>query len=163
MPRGFVGPTLVLAAILSACQPQTDETTHSDAEEHRALIERYFEEFDADPSLEVVDQWLTASFVSHEAGGSEVIEFAAYRESLLPFFTGFSDIRHVIRESVSEGDRIALLVDITLQHTGDFAGIGATGRTVHVSEMLILRIEGGKIAEEWILFDSATFLAQLQP
>ena len=71
-------------------------------------------------------------------------------------------MNHAIREMVAEEDRVALFVDISMKHTGQFAGIAPTGRTISVSEMLILRINDGKIAEEWIVFDNASLMQQLQ-
>ena len=163
MTRRLISPFIVVATILAACGPQPEPAQSNTAEMNRALVQRYLEEFDAAPSfLDVVDRWLAPDFVSHEAGAPEPHDLATYRESLKPFLTGFSEIRHEIQETVAEGDRVALLVDISMKHTGEFVGLPPTDRTVHVSEMLILRIRDGKIAEEWIVFDFASLMQQLQ-
>ena len=162
MAQRVTSITLIFAAVLSACGTQVEQVQSDPGEENRALVQRYLEEFDANPSLEVVDRWLAPDFVSHEAGAPEPHDLAAYRESLTPFFTGFSEIRHEIRQSVSEEDRIALLIDISMKHTGEFAGLQPTERTIGVTEMMILRIENGKIAEEWIVFDFASLMQQLE-
>lgn len=56
---------------------------------------------------------------------------------------------------------MALYIDISMLHTGPYAGFEPTGGTIHVSEMVILRWEDGKITEEWLVFDSASFMRQL--
>lgn len=161
MLRRAIGPAIILA-VLSACAERVGHPQPDQAEDNRALVQRFYEEFDAEPSLEVIDRWTAPDFVSHQAGAPAPQGLAAYREALRPFLTGFSEIRHDIRQTVSQGDRIALLVDITMRHTGEFAGLHPTHRTISVSEMLMLRIENEKIAEEWIVFDAASLMAQLQ-
>ncbi len=161
MTKAPVLLALIVAALtlFGAC---TSEDPTTALEQNRALVQRFYEEFDANPSLDVIDRWLAPDYRSHEAGAGKPLDLAAYRESLMPFLEGFTEIHHDVRQMVAEGDRVALLVDISMKHTGEFAGLTATGRTVAVSEMVILRLSDGKLAEEWILFDGAGLMQQLQ-
>lgn len=127
-----------------------------------ALAQQFYDEFDAELSLEALDRWLSPEYTLHQAGAPGPTDRATYLEGFPPLFEGFSVIEHEIIEAVVQGDRVALYIDIDLVHTGPYAGIEPTGRTIHVSEMLILRWEDGKIAEEWLVFDSASFMQQLQ-
>ena len=149
----------LVSVFISGCAPQDQPTSE---EQNVALVKQFYEEFDAELSLDVVDRWLTPEYVNHMAGSPDPLDLAAYRELLTTFFTGFSEIQHEIKEIVAEDDRIAMYVDISMKHTGEFQGLEPTRRTVYVSQMLILRWETGKIAEEWIVFDFATFMQQLQ-
>ena len=154
---------LVLAILLlSVCSPQGETRESDTAAQNRALVQRFYEEFDADPSLDVIDRWLAPDYVNHMAGAPEPLDLAAYRETLTPFLTGFSEIDHEVRQVISEGDRVALFVDISMKHTGEFEGLQPTDRTISVSEMLILRIQDGRIAEEWIVIDFASLMRELQ-
>ena len=157
----YVLPLVILAISvqISAC---TSERQSSNENDLLALVEQFYEEFDAELSLDVVDRWLAPSYQNHSAGTAEPMDLAAYRELLTLFFDGFTDIRHVVTESVVSHDRIAIYVDASMIHTGDFQGFAPTGRTINVSEMIILRWEEDKIAEEWIVFDFATFMQQLE-
>jgi predicted ester cyclase len=48
------------------------------------------------------------------------------------------------------------------KHTAEFAGIPPKGNPVVVPAISTFRIEGGKLAEAWELFDSGPFLEQLK-
>ena len=57
--------------------------------------------------------------------------------------------------------KIAVQTSWTATHKGDFVGIPATGRTVHVPGTGIMRIVGDKIAEAWIQEDFLGIYQQL--
>lgn len=87
--------------------------------------------------------------------------------------SAFPDWREDIVDIFGDGDRVATrLVSCGTQH-GAFAGIAATGRRVEIHELAIFRINNGRVAEQWCLFDevmrwrqlgvSAEFLRQAFP
>jgi predicted ester cyclase len=45
--------------------------------------------------------------------------------------------------------------------SGEFLGLGATGRTIEYVSHEFYRVADGLIAEEWICSDTATLLRQL--
>ena len=73
----------------------------------------------------------------------------------------FPDQKITIEMHVDSGDRIAVQTSWTATHKGDFVGIPATGRTVHVPGTGIMRIVGDKIAEAWIQEDFLGIYQQL--
>lgn len=148
--------------IILACVGCAPEQEHAEAQDLLALSRQFYDELNAEMSLEVFDRWLTPDYVLHRAGSDEPIDLEGYLAGFPPLFDAITDLKHVFVESVVQGDRIALYIDISMKHVGTYAGFEATGRTINVSEMLILRWENGKIAEEWLVFDSATFLSELQ-
>ena len=46
-------------------------------------------------------------------------------------------------------------------HTGDFFGIPATGKNVDIDGVTLVRMKGGKIAEERDSFDNLEFSQQI--
>ena len=46
-------------------------------------------------------------------------------------------------------------------HVGEINGIPATGKKISVDAITIHRMEGGKIAESWEVWDTLGFLQQL--
>jgi len=149
----------LVSVVTAACAPEDQPGLK---ESNVALVKQFYDEFDTELSLEVLDRWLTPEYVLHRVGVPEPIDRAGYLEGFPSLFNGFAEIKHEIVETVVQGDRVGLYVDISMIHTGPYAGIEPTGRTIHVSEMVILRWEDGKIAEEWLVFDSASFMQQLQ-
>jgi predicted ester cyclase len=63
---------------------------------------------------------------------------------------------------VAEGNHVATGITLHMVHTGEFAGIAATGRAVSVEEIVVIRLRDDKIAEEWGVFDFAALQQQLE-
>ena len=69
--------------------------------------------------------------------------------------------RRTSRTSSPPQDKVAVRLRFRGTHSGEFLGIGATGRTVEYVSHEFYRIAGGLIAEEWICSDMATLLGQI--
>ena len=67
----------------------------------------------------------------------------------------------VVTDMLAEGDKVNWHFVLTATHTGPLLGIPATGNRVSVTGMLISRIAGGKVAEEWINRDDLGLFQQL--
>jgi predicted ester cyclase len=103
--------------------------------------------------IDLVDQFFTAEYVAHEEGhdhrGHEYIK--QYLQSLRKAIT---DVKVDDVEILSNaGDRITWRRKASGIHDHDLAGIPATGKPVHWEDMIVSRIDGGKIAEEWGVSD----------
>ena len=67
-----------------------------------------------------------------------------------------------INDLRSAGDKVVARWTGSGRHLADFNGIPATGNEVHDIEAIsIHRMEGGKIAETWQVWDRLSFLQQL--
>lgn len=73
----------------------------------------------------------------------------------------FGERRHEPVFQVAEGDAVVTTVEVTLKHTGLFAGIAPTGKEVHSSQVFIHRVEDGKITDVWSYGDLTGLLRQL--
>jgi predicted ester cyclase len=61
----------------------------------------------------------------------------------------FPDAELSVDEAVVEGDRAALRYRLTGTHRGRYLGVAPTGRAIEVAGMMIVRVDGGRIVEEW--------------
>ena len=61
----------------------------------------------------------------------------------------FPDMEVVIEQQIAEGPWVATRVIYRGTHTGEFAGIPATGRRVAYAGTALDRLEDGKIVEMW--------------
>ena|SRR5437763_16508100 len=68
----------------------------------------------------------------------------------------------IAEQVIAEGNLVAVRGTFQGVHRATFAGILATGRAVSAALMIIYRIEGDRIAEHWMQFDSPALMAQLQ-
>jgi hypothetical protein len=73
----------------------------------------------------------------------------------------FPDIGITVLDAFADGDKVVRRVSFTGSHRGAFLGIAPTGRQIQVEGTVILRITGGKIAEEWMTENLLGLLQQL--
>jgi predicted ester cyclase len=62
---------------------------------------------------------------------------------------------------VAEGDKVAIRLNVTGTHKGEFQGIPPTGKKLSLYEMGFITIIDGKITEGWISADTMGLLQQL--
>lgn len=67
-----------------------------------------------------------------------------------------------LEDILAEGDRVAYRSTIRGTHRSSFLGVAATGRRVTVALFAIVRVENGKLAEEWGGLDQVDLLRQLR-
>jgi steroid delta-isomerase-like uncharacterized protein len=80
---------------------------------------------------------------------------------LFGFMNAFPDSQVTIDDMVAEGDQVVTKKTFTGTHTGDFAGIPATGNKVTLQFVDIMRVRNGKIVEHWNCIDQLSFMQQL--
>jgi predicted ester cyclase len=126
--------------------------------ENKALYRRYIELLWRPEELGEV---LTPGFVAHDLPpglppGPEGLK--AFRRLVE---RAFPDLKPIIRDIVAEGDKVAARVGLEGTHAGDFMGVAPTGKSLASELFEIVRIEGGKIAERWVLRDRLGEFQQL--
>ena len=84
-----------------------------------------------------------------------------YRAMATDFLRAFPDLRFTVLEAEGVGDRASARLLIEGTNTGPFRGRPPTGRRVRVVGQPRCRVEGGRIAEFWQLFDELGMLHQL--
>jgi predicted ester cyclase len=71
------------------------------------------------------------------------------------------DAHFTLEDIVAEDDRVAYRLTLRGTHHGTFLGIPATRAQVTVSFTAFVRIENGKLAEEWGGLDQIDLLRQI--
>jgi serine phosphatase RsbU (regulator of sigma subunit) len=119
-------------------------------EENKALVRRFVEAF-ASGDLQTLDELLAPDYVDHglqpdeEPGREGVMQTVAEDQAT------FSNIRINIEDQVAaEGDKVITRLTIERIHDrGEFLGLAPTGMEYQSRSIVIHRIVGGKIVEEW--------------
>ncbi len=111
-------------------------------------------------NIALLDEILAPDFLDHShpefrPGPQDI------KQNLLDFYTAFPDATINLEDMIGEGDTIAFRFTIRGTHTGTFAGIPPTGKTVTLTGMDFVRIVNGKIAEIWSNQDTLSMLQQL--
>lgn len=128
-------------------------------QENTELVRRYLEAVD-EQDWETFDDLLAEDVVLHQ-GGEDIPGQEPYKELLMEFHTGFSDLSHVIEDTVAENDKVAVRSTLTGTHDGEFQDIEPTGEEIENPGISIYRIEDGEIAEHWVVADQLGLMQQL--
>ena len=89
------------------------------------------------------------------------MNLAGHQQFAKAFYAAFPDLVHNIQETIAEDNRVAVRNVLSGTHTGDFMGIPATNRTVHVGAMMVLHVEDGRVVRLYGQFDQAGLMRQL--
>src|SRR5215204_3882196 len=132
--------------------PKEEEAPVS-AEENLALVRRLFEAR-AKADLDAIDEILAPDFVVHTkllpGQHSNLSDREAYKRSVAEYSDAFSNVRFLIEDQVVGGDKVVTRFSVSATHDRrEIMGITPTGRERSYMTIVIQRIEGGKIAEEW--------------
>jgi len=73
----------------------------------------------------------------------------SYVAGLRAVVGGFADYRWELPQLLVDGEWLAARLYGIGTHTGPFRGVAATGRAIKTQELVIYRLENGKIAESW--------------
>jgi predicted ester cyclase len=131
------------------------------SEQNKALVRSYYEAAMGD--LSQMDEIVTADYVDHHFPPG----LPAGPEGVKQFFTDvlgsvYSDMRIEIDDMIAEGDKVACYFALLAKHTGEFVGIEPKGNEIRCPAVSTFRVEGGKLAEGWEIFDSGDLLQQMR-
>jgi predicted ester cyclase len=127
--------------------------------ENKAIVQRVIEEVYNKQNLSVVEELVSPAYIAHGPLG-DLKGVDMYKQVVTQVFTAFPDHHIKTEDIIAEGDKVVMRWTVTGTHTGgDYMGIAPTGRAFTMTDIVITRIDGGKIVEEW---ESVDLFSQLQ-
>jgi len=109
-----------------------------------------------------LDELVARSFLSYD------VHDTRSRTGLKRYFSelrqSFSDLHFQVHENIGvlvEGDLVALRTIITGTHTGDYAGVAATGTRIQTSASHFFRVRDDQLVEHWQVVDTYRILAAI--
>jgi predicted ester cyclase len=132
----------------------------SEAEENKALVRRFLAaEFKWD--AETIDKILAPDFVDHSLLGEPGPK--GYLRAMADGRAPFSEFHHNIEDQVAEGDKVVTRITGRATHDRREAmGVAPTGEEYEGSGIIIHRVVGGKIAEQWREWSGGSLLMGLR-
>ena len=130
-------------------------------EENKALVRRFYEEVFNKKNLAGLNAFVDPQIIEHAlppglSAGSE-----GTRQFIGMYLAAFPDLHLTAEDMVAEGDEVAARFTMRGTHRGEFMGIPPTGKQVTMTGIQIVRIAGGRIAENWVNLDALGMLQQL--
>ncbi|WP_226961596.1 MULTISPECIES: ester cyclase [Streptomyces] len=139
----------------------TDLEVLRDEELNKRVVRRYLTEVVNEGALGVADELCVPHFREHDpASPNEPLDLADAKTSVARWL-GTLRPTFVIEDQLAEGNLVSTRFTVTGTHSGDFMGLGATGRPVRVTGQVTHRFEHGLLAESWWNWDQLGLLSQL--
>jgi predicted ester cyclase len=85
-------------------------------------------------------------------------EFFAFIEE---WATGVSEYTDTITQMIAHQDRVAYVSTMTGVQSGPIGDLPATGKEFTIVNIIIQRLEDGKVVETWVSWDNVALLSQL--
>jgi steroid delta-isomerase-like uncharacterized protein len=131
-------------------------------EQNKQLVRQFFDTFDRQDT-EMMDQLVLSSNYSLHFSGMPATDWNGTKQFSATFYSVFPDLRHNIVDIVAEGkDKVAVRLNVTGTHKGEFHGIPPTGKKVSFNATDFITLMGGKITEEWVNADTMGLMQQME-
>jgi steroid delta-isomerase-like uncharacterized protein len=147
---------LLIVSVL-ASMPAIGQQTSEQAS-NKAIARSFFEQVLDQGQLNKYGDSHSSAFVahgeSHDATLAEDMAAANEERQALP------DMRVRVNEVIAERDLVSVFWTASGTNTNEGMGFPATGKRIKSNGMTLFRFKGGKIVEEWSVFDMLSVMRQ---
>ena len=159
----FLTPfSIVLIVILVGCS-ENNKTTQIE-KQNKALVQRIHAEI-SKGKMEIFDEVLSPNYIRHcQAMPPEFQELHGtdqFKLFIRDFLHAVPDCKDSVLFIIAEGDKVAYVTTMTGTQTGPMGELPASGKEFTLTNMVIHRIEHGKIMETWVSWDNVAMLSQI--
>lgn len=133
-------------------------------EQNKALVQRIHSEI-SKGNLKIFDEVLSPDYIRHcqamppelqEIHGTEI-----FKAFVADFVNSVSNCKDEIEFIIADSNMVAYVTTTTGRQTGPMGDLPPSGKEFMLKNIVIQRIEDGKIAETWISWDNVAMLTQL--
>jgi len=128
---------------------------------NKEVTRRFCAEVWGEGNFALADELIAPDLVEHTPFPAPAPGLEGHKQVLAMFRTAFPDLKLTVDDVIAEGNMTYLNWHGDGTHTGDLMGIPATGKTVHVTGMDVLKLKKGKIIERWAEVDRLALMMQL--
>jgi predicted ester cyclase len=123
------------------------------------IARNFYESYNGHDLDSTWETYLSHDLVNHAFGGA--YDRAGWLGVEQGYLSAFPDLRVVVLDQVTEGDKVASRVEMTGTQEVDFFGVPAAGAVGTLRATFIDRVVGGRIVEHWADADVGGLLQQL--
>jgi steroid delta-isomerase-like uncharacterized protein len=131
---------------------------------HKELIQRYFDEVWSAGDMHSQEQLVAPDYTGYWLiAGMPVREGPeGHRAWLNNVRTAMPDLRYSIEDIVVGEGKAVARVRLAGTNTGPMAGRAPTGKHATVEQIFVFHLARDQIQQEWVSFDRASFMQQLE-
>lgn len=133
-------------------------------QEYETFMHRWFEEVWNQGREDAIDEMFAEDGIGHGLptdNGEPIRGPKDFKPFFKKFREAFPNIKVVVGETVSDGEKIASVCHVSGFHEGEGIGLSPTNQPVDFTGIVIVKLRDGKIVESWNSFDFMTMYAQL--
>jgi predicted ester cyclase len=130
----------------------------------QTILHRWYDEVWNKGRIEAIDEMLDPNVIGHglfDLNGNEIRRAEDLKAFCKSFRGIFPDIRVIVEDTVSEGDKVVALCTVKATHTGEGLAMSPTNRVVEFTGMCMVRVKDRRIVEAWNSFDFLSMMQQL--
>lgn len=126
------------------------------------LVHCVIEEFWNQGQLPLADELFASDYVRYDPAAPNIGTGPdAARQVVVAYRAAFPDLRLNIGDLLADGDKVVVRWTARGEHLGELRGVAPTGKEITTTGITIFRIADGRIAEEWVNWDTLGLLQQL--
>jgi predicted ester cyclase len=128
---------------------------------NKTICKRFFDELHNKGNFNVIDELVDINVVSHDPFPGQAKGSKGLRDTMLIFRKAFPDMGVKLNDMIAENDKVMSKFTVTGTHKGEFMNIKPGGKKITYEEVVILRLEKGKIVEHWAVADALSLMQQI--
>ena len=130
--------------------------------ENKTLVRRWFKDIWSKGNLAVADQIVATNYANHDpAAPMPESGLEGLKKHVTTYRTAFPDLTLTIDDILAEGNKVTVRWTARGTHKGALMGIAPTGKQVTLTGISVIRTTGGKVAEQWVTWDTLGMMQQL--
>ena len=162
---GKIVPSFASMILLITLMGCSEESKVAQLEaQNKAMVQCIHEEV-SKGNMAIFDEVLSPDYVRHcQAMPPEFQELHGtdqFKAFIADFLTAVPDCNDSVLFVIAENDMVAYVTKMTGTQTGPMGELPASGKEFSLTNIVIHRIEEGKIAETWVSWDNVAMLTQL--
>jgi steroid delta-isomerase-like uncharacterized protein len=130
--------------------------------ENKALTRRWFKEIWSKGNLTAVDEIVAPDYSNYDPAGPMP---ESGREGLKKHVTAYRaalpDLTFTVEDIMADANKVIVRWTARGTQKGPLLGIPPTGKETTVSGTSVIRIARGKVAEQWVIWDTLGMMQQL--
>jgi len=140
-----------------------ERTVPSETGEKNKALVRHLLKAHAEGDLDALKEILAPDFVDHSLLPGQVPGTEGYIQSAAEQYAALSDIRYIFEYQATDGDMVISRLTMRATHDrGMLFGVAPTGKEWAAPIIVIDRVSGGRIAEEWSADIVTPFLEEIE-
>ena len=125
--------------------------------ENKDIVRLIYEDAISNHNLDLLDHYIVPDYVNHKMPGG----LQAVKQMFSTLLEAFPDLGMSVDSIGAEGDRVWVRTTMQGTQQGPFMGMPPSGRTFAVTTVNEVRVENGKVVEEWGVTDTLAMWQQL--